>query len=149
MPGPLSPVRYDAPAQFLCGGDAEPATWLSELTERIAQRLRDAFSDRPADVTEDCAAHQAVVSVRDPIPDGGRETGTYVLSATVRLFGLRWEGAGEGRRLRGQIALLGEVWRVDDENDFAWYVRDRQNRLGMLINEVRTLVKEVTDAPDP
>ncbi|MEJ2216184.1 MAG: hypothetical protein P8099_06170 [Gemmatimonadota bacterium] len=148
MPSTMSPVRYSAPDQFLCAAAAQPATCLSELTERIAERLRDAFGNRPADVSEDCAAHQVVVSVRDPIPDGGRETGTYVLSATVRLFGLRWEGAGDGRRLRGQVAVLGEVWRLDDENDFAWYVRDRHRRLGMLMDEVRTLVKEVTDALD-
>lgn len=147
MPNPMSPVRYEAPAQFLCPAGATPATCLSELTERIAERLREAFGDRPADVSEDCAAHQVVVSVRDPIPDGGRETGTYMLSATVRLYGLRWKGRGAGRRLRGQVSLLGEVWR-QDAGDFAWYVRDRAGRLGLLVDEVRTIVKEVTDALD-
>jgi hypothetical protein len=145
MPRPMNPVRYDAPAQFLCPAGVPPATCLSELTERIAGRLREAFGDRPADVSEDCAAHQVVVSVRDPIPDGGRETGTYMLSATVRLYGLRWEGRGADRRLRGQAALLGEVWRQAEEDDFAWYVRDG-GRLGLLVDEVRTIVKEVTDA---
>ncbi|MEJ2679138.1 MAG: hypothetical protein P8174_08700 [Gemmatimonadota bacterium] len=147
MPSPMSPVRYDAPARFLCPADATPEAFLSELTERIAERLREAFGDRPADVSEDDAAHQVVVSVRDPIPDGGRETGTYMLSTTVRLYGLRWEGRAAGRRLRGQVGLLGEVWRLDAESDFAWYVRDG-GRLGLLMDEVRTIVKEVIDAVD-
>lgn len=148
MFSPLNPVRYDAPGQFLCAAGAVPATCLSDLTEAIAARLRTAFDGRPANVSTNSAGHEVVVSVRAPIPDGEEETGTYMLSTTVRLYALRWEGSGDDRRLRGQVALLGEMYRLDPEKNFAWYVQDRDNWLGSLVNEVRGHVTEVTDALD-
>lgn len=148
MPNSLNPVRYDAPDQFLCAAGEDAAACLSELTECIAQKLRTAFGGRPADVSSNSAAHQVTVSVREPIAPGHEETGTLMLSTTVRLYGVRWEGTDAARRLRGQVALLGEVYRLDAENDFAWYVRDRGDRLGKLMDEVRTIVMEETDALD-
>jgi hypothetical protein len=148
MFSPINPVRYEAPAQFLCPADPTPATFLSDLTEAIADKLRDQFDDRPADVSVNSAAHQVVVSVREPIAPGRAETGTLMLSTTVRLYGLRWEETDGARRLRGQVAMLGEVYRLDGDNDFAWYVRDRGNRLGKLMDEVRITVTEVTDEHD-
>jgi len=149
MFSPMTPYQYDAPNDFLCTPGADPATCLADITEQIAAKLRAAFIDRPAQVSQDVAGHQVVVSVRDPIPAGEAEGGVFMLSATVRLFGLRWEGDGPARRLRGQVALLGEIYRLDPENDFAWYVQDRDNRLGELLDEVRTHVTEVTDALAP
>jgi hypothetical protein len=146
----MNPVRFEAPGRFLCPAGAVADTCLSELTEAIAEKLREEFSDRPATVSSNSAAHQAMVSVREPIAPGHARTGTLMLSTTVRLYGLRWEGArtGAGRRLRGQVALLGEVYRLDSENEFAWYEQDRGDRLGKLMDEVRTIVMEVTDAFD-
>jgi hypothetical protein len=149
MFNPMTPYQYDAPNDFLCAPGVSPAACLSDITEQIADTLRAAFGDRPAQVSQDVAGHEVVVSVRDPIPAGEAVTGEYRLSASVRLYGLRWEGEGDARRLRGQVGLLGEIYRLDAENDFAWYVHDRINRLGELLDEVRTHVTEVTDALAP